>query len=67
MGEALIVNPYDSGAIAEAVYKAIHMPLEERQARWRTLMDGIQAQDLIWWRERFLNAVPADAEVPVLS
>jgi trehalose 6-phosphate synthase len=65
MLEALIVNPYDASAIAEAVYRAIHMPLDERQARWRVLMDGIQSQDLIWWRERFLNAVPAGSEASV--
>ena len=67
MQEALIVNPYDAGAISEAVYRAIHMPLEERQTRWRRLMDGIRSQDLIWWRERFLNAVPADSETPAES
>jgi trehalose 6-phosphate synthase len=66
MQEALIVNPYDAVAIAEAVYRAIHMPLEERKIRWASLMDGINRQDLIWWRNRFLNAVPADAEVPAL-
>jgi trehalose 6-phosphate synthase len=66
MQEALIVNPYDAVAIAEAVYRAIHMPLEERKIRWASLMDGINRQDLIWWRNRFLDAVPADAEVPAL-
>ena len=66
MQEALIVNPYDAAAIAEAVYRAIHMPLEERKTRWASLMDGINRQDLIWWRNRFLDAVPADAEVPAL-
>ena len=66
MREALIVNPYDAVAIAEAVYRAIHMPLEERKTRWASLMDGINRQDLIWWRNCFLDAVPADAEVPAL-
>ena len=67
MQEALIVNPYDATAIAEAVYRAIHMPLEERKARWQTLIAGIRAQDLIWWRERFMNAVPADTGVQTVS
>lgn len=67
MKEALIVNPYDASAIAEAVYKAIHMPLEERRARWTALMEGLREQDLVWWRRRFLNAVPAGAGVQVLT
>ncbi|MCA8901633.1 MAG: trehalose-6-phosphate synthase [Hyphomonas sp.] len=58
MKEALIVNPYDADAIAEAVYRAINMPLEERKERWTALMEGIREQDLGWWRDRFLAAVP---------
>ena len=60
MKEALIVNPYDATAIADAVYKAINMSLNERRARWTSLMEGLKAQDLGWWRQRFLGAVPAD-------
>lgn len=56
MKEALIINPYDSTAIAEAVKQAIDMPLEERQDRWRKLYDGITRQDIGWWRRRFLDA-----------
>ena len=66
MSEALIVNPYDAADIAEAVYTAIHMSLDERRERWAALMEGIRTQDLNWWRERFLNAVPANAEVQAL-
>lgn len=67
MKEALIVNPYDATDIAEAVYTAIHMSLDERRERWAALMEGIRTQDLNWWRKRFLSAVPADAGVRVLT
>ena len=67
MKEALIVNPYDATAIAEAVYRAIHMPLEERRERWSALMKVLKAQDLAWWRRRFLSAVPADDGVQALT
>ena len=56
MSEALIINPYDSIAIAHAVKQAIEMPLEERQARWHKLYENISAQDINWWRQRFLDA-----------
>ena len=62
MKEAIIINPYDSSAIAEAVKQAIEMPLDERQDRWQTLFDNIAQQDINWWRHRFMTAfegVPA--------
>ena len=62
MKEALIINPYDTTAIAEAVKRAIEMPVEERQDRWHKLYDGLIRQDISWWRRRFLDAfetVPA--------
>ena len=67
MKEALIVNPYDANAISEAVYRAMHMPVDERKGRWAALMDGLRAQDLNWWRRRFLDAAREDAEVPALT
>ena len=67
MKEALIVNPYDARAIAEAVYRAIHMPVEERRRRWTILMQGIREQDLGWWRQRFLSAVPAEKGAQALT
>lgn len=67
MKEALIVNPYDATAIADAVYAAIHMPLDERKRRWAALIEGLKAQDINWWRNRFLDAVSMDAEAGALT
>ena len=67
MKEALIVNPYDAASIAEAVYRAIYMPLEERHARWASLMEGLRAQDLTWWRRRFFDAVPKGEGARILT
>ena len=64
MTEALIINPHDRNAVAEAVREALHMPLDERQRRWRALYRGICEQDINWWRDHFLAAFdtsePAD-------
>ena len=54
---ALVVNPHDHQAIAHAVIRALRMPLEERRRRWQTLYEGLEAQDVHWWRERFLRAL----------
>ncbi len=39
--EALIVNPYDSDEIAEAMHIGLSMELEERRERWRALNEKV--------------------------
>jgi len=55
--EALLVNPYDIHATAETVQQALQMPLPERQARHRKLLERIREQDVHWWRRSFLEAL----------
>lgn len=51
MRDALIVNPFDEEEMAEAIRQALKMPLPERISRWRTLMEGVLADDVhAWWR-----------------
>lgn len=57
MGAALIVNPFDTGAMADALHQALIMPLDERRARWSELMDVLRINTIGQWRERFLNAL----------
>lgn len=33
LADALLVNPFDAGATARAIEKALNMPLEERKSR----------------------------------
>ena len=54
---ALIINPHDHQAIADAVVRALDMPLEQRRRRWKALYDGCVAQDIDWWSRRFLDAL----------
>lgn len=58
--EALLVNPYDLQATAEAIQRALHMPLEERRLRHARLMEEIRAHDVHWWRRQFLRALAGD-------
>ncbi|WP_298831920.1 alpha,alpha-trehalose-phosphate synthase (UDP-forming) [uncultured Piscinibacter sp.] len=57
LGDALLVNPYDTQATADAIQRALHMPLEERRHRHQRLMAEIRAHDVHWWRKQFLNAL----------
>ena len=59
MREALLVNPYDIAATAQAIQRALQMPLDERRARHAALLATTRAQDVHWWRRSFLDALAA--------
>jgi len=52
--EALLVNPYDTEAVATAIDRALGMPLEERRARHTTLLETLTRNDIAHWAERFI-------------
>ena len=54
---ALIVNPYDIDEMAEALERAITMPMEERVERQEALMMRIRRCDAEHWRTDFLLAL----------
>ncbi|MBI4543213.1 MAG: bifunctional alpha,alpha-trehalose-phosphate synthase (UDP-forming)/trehalose-phosphatase [Gemmatimonadetes bacterium] len=54
--EALIVNPYDVDAVAEALHRALTMSEEERRARMRALRDRVRSRDVHAWVREFLAA-----------
>jgi trehalose 6-phosphate synthase len=60
--EALLVNPYDARGTAEVIQRALTMPLEERQARHRALLERIRTHDVHHWCESFLRAL--DESIP---
>ncbi len=68
MTDALLVNPHSAEEISDAIGQALAMPREERIRRWKSLMDGVQQQDIMWWLKRFTQALtdtpPADALSP---
>jgi trehalose 6-phosphate synthase len=55
--EALLVNPYDTRATAQAVQQALHMPLAERRARHEKLLERIRQQDVHWWSREYLRTL----------
>ena len=63
MTEALLVNPHSAEEIADAILAALKMKKPERIRRWRALMDGVEQQDVVWWRKRFTDALLGDAPV----
>jgi trehalose 6-phosphate synthase len=57
MDGAVIVNPYDIEAVAEALHLGLIMPLEERQERWRRLLKQVKEHDINNWRQNFVDAL----------
>jgi trehalose 6-phosphate synthase len=55
--EALLVNPYDTHGTAQAIQRALHMPLDERQERHSKLLARITEHDVHWWSQSFLKAL----------
>ncbi|MEL7109208.1 MAG: trehalose-6-phosphate synthase [Pseudomonadota bacterium] len=56
---ALLVNPHDTGKLAEVIHHALTMPLEERIDRWQELRRIVTEQDIAWWRQNFLKDLDA--------
>jgi trehalose 6-phosphate synthase len=50
----LYVNPYDVAGVATALNRALRMPLLERQARFSSMMDVLEAQDMEAWYRDFI-------------
>ncbi|GGK10207.1 alpha,alpha-trehalose-phosphate synthase (UDP-forming) [Pseudomonas matsuisoli] len=59
---ALIVNPYDRMGMAEALDRALRMPLAERKDRWENMMRVLRKQNLATWRDDFVRDLRGSAQ-----
>ena len=57
LGEALIVNSNDKGAIIKALKEALEMPLLEQMERNRLMQERLRRYDVSRWSSDFLNAL----------
>ncbi|MDY7226729.1 bifunctional alpha,alpha-trehalose-phosphate synthase (UDP-forming)/trehalose-phosphatase [Hyalangium rubrum] len=55
--DALIVNPYDVEAMADAIEEALRMPVDTRRRRMRTLRAQVKSRDVHWWVGSFLDTL----------
>jgi trehalose 6-phosphate synthase len=58
--DALLVNPFDIEAIAEAMHDALLMPLDERQDRHRSLLAATRASSARQFCQTFMAALRAE-------
>jgi trehalose 6-phosphate synthase len=59
LGDALLVNPYDSRGMAHAIQQALNMPLEERRERHQAMIEALRLNCIHRWHGRFIAALDA--------
>jgi trehalose 6-phosphate synthase len=57
LDSALIVNPFDVDQIADALDRALAMPVEERRERHAAMMSHLDTHNVHAWRDSFLDAL----------
>jgi trehalose 6-phosphate synthase len=58
--DAILVNPYVPGDMAEGLRTALEMPLEERRRRHRALLARVLDSTVTSWAARFLDDLDGD-------
>jgi len=66
MNAALIVNPYDTDDVVEAIQRGLNLTVEERIERWQSLMTTLRANNVHVWRGNFVAAL-RDARTSALG
>jgi trehalose 6-phosphate synthase len=61
LGEAVLVNPYDTHGMAEAIEQAIAMPVQERRRRHEGLLDVLRRNDIHAWHGKFVATLESVA------
>ena len=60
--DAVLVNPYDNDNVADGINRALTMSLDERRYRHAEMMTVLRKNDIVAWRNRFIDALCAPKE-----
>jgi trehalose 6-phosphate synthase len=55
MSDALIVNPYDTDEVAEAIHAALEMPDHERERRIQRMRTQLRERNIYWWAGHLID------------
>ena len=55
LGDALLVNPFDTDLLADRMYQALIMPRPEQQERMRRLRETVARNDIYRWGTRIFD------------
>lgn len=67
LADALVVNPYDTDELAQAIHTALTMPPEERQARMQRMRAVVEENNVYRWAGNLIGELAAIRLVPVES
>jgi alpha,alpha-trehalose-phosphate synthase [UDP-forming] len=56
--DAFIVNPYQPETMADAIHDSIMAPEGEKRERMHRMRAMVRRNDIYWWLEKFLRALP---------
>ena len=59
--DALIVNPYDTTGVADAIRQALEMDPGQRRQRMRNMRATVFSRDANWWAGEFIEALTLEA------
>jgi len=59
LDQALLVNPYDTRGVAQAIQVALSMTLAERRLRHEALLETVRRNDIHSWHEKFVDVLAA--------
>jgi trehalose 6-phosphate synthase len=57
--DALVVNPYDSDELAQAIHTALAMPAEERRARMQRMRAAVEEHNVYRWAGNLIAELAA--------
>ncbi|HUD97418.1 MAG TPA: alpha,alpha-trehalose-phosphate synthase (UDP-forming) [Woeseiaceae bacterium] len=60
--DAILVNPYDVDEVADGINRALTMSLDERKKRHAKMMAVLRQNDIVMWRDRFVDALCASKD-----
>jgi trehalose 6-phosphate synthase len=71
LGDALVVNPYDTGELARALQRSLEMPAEERRIRMQRMRATVRERNIYRWAGSLIGELceirtPSSARKPAL-
>jgi trehalose 6-phosphate synthase/phosphatase len=61
--ESILVNPFDENAMADAIYKAVNMPISEQMERNNAMQKRLKRYTVEHWAQEFMNALKLRSNV----
>jgi len=62
--DAIVVNPYNTEALADSIHNGITMDAGEKKRRMKAMRQAVRSHDVHWWCRTFLDTLKETAERP---